>query len=307
MKMHYLAILIIFLISTMACNETTSDENPDLSRSIQGLTDEEVVLEPGIYDFYGTFSDNPVYADGLDTCAIPDPVSCPSVTNFCIYKLTVTEPDAYGIQNIAGCSEDPGDVNYDPECESDFWNVAVGKVYMLPFIVSDWDGGGQVTGRMDPYGGQLNALSETSMSVVRPNCLPIWQIDTWYTALNESPGSPKNTIILTIPYQNNLKPKPPRGAPEGTYDPPASTTYQAICHIENPESGDVFHEAMGSSLSGDRARLVTPHSIYRTVIGIIPTGTDVMSITTWDGTFCKRDSASESCVPDYFPCPSLDD
>jgi hypothetical protein len=264
---------------------------------------------PGWYDFYGTFSDNPEYADGSGACAIPEPIGCPSVTNFCIYRLRVGEPDVTGVQGIVGCSNIREDIDYDPHCESNAWNVAVGKVYMMPFIVSDWDGGGQVSGMLDGRGGQVAPLSETSMVVEeRPGPLPAWRIVSWKTSLGTSDASPQGTIVLTIPYENNLKPPPPNDAPPGTYSPPASTTDRAICRVANPEAANASKESHGTPLSRGRARLVTPHSIFRTVIGgIIPMGSDVMSITTWDGTFCRRDDPGQVCVPADFPCPALDD
>lgn len=266
-------------------------------------------LATGWYDFYGTFSDNPEYADGTGSCAIPEPIGCPSVTNFCIYKLLVGDPDARGVQGISGCSDRPEDTHYDPQCGSNSWNVAVGKVYMMPFVVSDWDGGGQVSGMLDPRGGRTSALSETSMAVEeKPGLLPAWKIVSWETTLSPSAASPAGTMVLTIPYQNNLKPAPPQDAPPGTYSPPASTSHRAICRVVNPESGGASKEAVGTPFAAGRARLVTPHSIFRTVIGgIIPMGSDVMSITTWDGTFCRRDEPDTACVPDDFPCPDLDD
>jgi hypothetical protein len=266
-------------------------------------------LPPGWHDFYGTFSDNPEYADGTGTCAIPAPIGCPSVTNFCIYRLLVEEPDARGVQGISGCSNTPGDAHYDPQCESNSWNVAVGKVYMMPFVVSDWDGGGQVFGMLDARGGQVDARSETTMAVEeKPGLLPAWKIVSWRTSLSPSEASPPGTMVLTIPYENNLKPPPPQDAPPGTYNAPASTTLRAICRVANPESGSTSKEAAGTPLVGARARLVTPHSIFRTVIGgIIRMGSDVMSITTWDGTLCRREEPDETCVPDDFPCPALTD
>lgn len=264
---------------------------------------------PGFYDFYGTFSDNPEYADGTGSCAIPEPIGCPSVTNFCIYRLFVGEPDARGVQGIAGCSNTPGEEHYDAQCESNAWNVAVGAVYMMPFVLSDWDGGGQVSGVLDTKGRQVNAVSETAMVVERrAGFLPSWRIVSWRTALGPSGQSPPGTIILTIPYENNLKPLPPEDAPPGTYTPPASTTDRATCRVTNPEGGSVSKESAGIPLTGGRARLVTPHSIFRTVIGgIIPMGSDVMSITTWDGDFCRRDDPAQTCVPSDFPCPALTD
>jgi len=114
--------------------------------------------------------------------------------------------------------------------------------------------------------------------------------------------------VLTVPYRNNLKPPPPKDAPPGTYSPPASTTDRAVCRVANPESGSASKTAVGTPLVGGRARLVTPHAIFRTVIGgIIPMGSDVVSVTTWDGTFCRLDQPDETCVPDDFPCPALDD
>jgi hypothetical protein len=266
-------------------------------------------MRPGRYDFYGTFSDNPEYADGSGRCAIPEPIGCPSVTNFCIYRLRVAERDEEGVQEIAGCSNRPGDTDYDPQCEANAWNVAVGKVYMMPFVVSDWDGGGAVFGVLDARGGRVAAVSETSMVVeARPGLLPAWRIASWQTSLVSSGPSPPGTIVMTIPYRNNLKPPPPQDAPPGTYSPPASTTDRAICRVANPESGNTSKDAHGAPLAGDRARLVTPHSIFRTVIGgIIPMGSDVMSITTWEGTFCRREDPEQACVPEDFPCPRLDD
>ena len=295
----HLVLGLFLLAACMGCGDGDEEDWDNASAS----------MVPGWYDFYGTFSDNPEYADGSGACAIPEPIGCPSVTNFCIYRLRVGEPDAKGVQEIAGCSNRFEDVHYDPQCESNAWNVAVGKVYMMPFIVSDWDGGGQVSGMLDARGGQVDPVSETSMVVERrPGLLPAWRIVSWETSLGTSSSSPPGTIILTIPYENNLKPAPPSDAPPGTYNPPASTTYRAVCRVTNPESAQASKEALGTPLNRARAKLVTPHSIFRTIIGgIIPMGSDVMSITTWDGTFCRRDDAGQACVPPGFPCPALDD
>ena len=293
-------LLVTFvLLPCLGCGDGDGEQKESATAS----------LTPGSYDFYGTFSDNPEYADGKGTCAIPDPIGCPSVTNFCIYRLLVGEPDARGVQGIEGCSDRPDDTRYDPQCGPNSWNVAVGKVYMMPFVVSDWDGGGQVFGMLDARGGRASALSETSMVVEeKPGLLPAWKIASWQTSLNASEASPSGTIVLTIPYRNNLKPPPPQDAPPGTYSPPASTTDRAICRVTNPEAGSASKEATGTPFAGSRARLVTPHSIFRTVIGgIIPMGSDVMSITTWDGTFCRRDEPDETCISDDFSCPALDD
>jgi hypothetical protein len=292
-------MVLSLLLPCMGCGDGEGEDGDHAAASMM----------PGWYDFYGTFSDNPEYANGSGACAIPQPIGCPSVTNFCIYRLRVGESDAKGVQGIVGCSNRPEDMHYDPQCESNAWNVAVGKVYMMPFIVSDWDGGGQVSGMLDARGGQVSPVSETSMVVERrPGFLPAWRIVSWQTLLATSSTSPQGTIVLTIPYENNLKPPPPNDAPPGTYSPPASTTDRAICRVANPESASATKEALGTPLNRGRARLVTPHSIFRTIIGgIIPMGSDVMSITTWDGTFCRRDDPGQACVPADFPCPALDD
>jgi len=265
-------------------------------------------LEPGFYDFYGTFSDNPIYTDGSGDCAIPSPLKCPSVTQACIYRLQVMEPDDLGVQEIRGCTEKPGEPRYEADCRERFWNVAVGKVYMIAFLLSDWDGNGQVTGRLDPLGDRTAALSETDMVVEeKPGPGPGFMIASWSTELENARTSPPGTLVLTIPYQNNLKPPPPPDAPPGTYSPPASTTLRAVAAVNNPEAGETVHIADGTPLSCSRARLVTPHAILRTVIGGVSLGSDVLSITTWDGTFCRRDDPRETCVPKDFPCPALDD
>lgn len=302
--------VFILVLSMTGCGDTNGKGVAAGGGTSGGGTPEAAIsLPPGLYDFFGTFSDNPVYADGSGRCAIPEPLECPSVTNFCVYRLTLGSPDNAGVQTIRGCSENPGDASYDPACETNFWNVAVGKVYMMPFVLSDWDGGGQVIGNLDSLGGTLNAASETRMTVEKEPCLiASWRIASWSTSLEASPLTPPGTLLLTVPYQNNLKPPPPEDSPPGTYDPPASTTHQAVCRVTNPETGAVSKEASGTPLTGDRARLVTPHSILRTLIGgIIPMGSDVMSITTWDGTFCRRTDPDLSCVPEEFPCPSLYD
>jgi hypothetical protein len=295
----FLLATFVVLVPFLGCGDGDGEQKESSAASMM----------PGWYDFYGTFSDNPEYADGTGTCAIPDPIGCPSVTNFCIYRLRVGEPDARGVQGIAGCSDRPDNPHYDSRCESEAWNVAVGKVYMMPFVVSDWDGGGQVYGMLDSQGGQVGGLSETSMVVEeRPGPLPAWRIVSWETSLGASANSHTGTIVLTVPYRNNLKPPPPQDAPPGTYSPPASTSDRAVCRVANPESGSASKAAVGTPLVGGRARLVTPHAIFRTVIGgIIPMGSDVMSVTTWDGTFCRRDEPDETCVPNDFPCPALDD
>lgn len=263
----------------------------------------------GLYDFFGSFSDNPIYADGSGDCAIPPPLACPSVTTFCIYELAIHAPREDGIQEIRGCSDNPEDADYDPVCEEDLWNVAVGSVYMMPFVLSDWDGGGQVVGSVDSSGGRMNAASETDMVVEEePGLFPRWRIASWSTGLGASPLTPPGTIVLTIPYQNNLKPAPPDDAPPGTYSPPASTTDRALCRVTNPEAGEIIRQATGTPSRSNRARLVTPHSILRTLIGgFIPIRSDVLSITSWDGTFCRRTDPEQSCIPDDFSCPDLHD
>jgi len=297
------ALLLLALLLSAGCGDDSAG---------RAAADPAGLLDPGVYDFYGTFSDNPEYADGTGKCAIPEPLACPSVTNFCIFRLGVAEPDPRGVREIRGCSEVPGDPDYGAGCASNFWNVAVGKVYMLPFILSDWDGGGQVRGSLDPYGDRTNPVSRTSMSVEEvPGWLPSWRIASWSTSLlpREATDAPSpGTVVLTIPYQNNLKPPPPPGAPPGTYNPPASTTGRAICRVTNPEAGDASKEASGTPLRNGRARLVTPHAILRTIVGgFVQMGGDVMSITTWDGAFCRRGDPEQSCVPEDFPCPDLDD
>jgi hypothetical protein len=293
-----LILLVLFFLG--ACGDDSDDEG--------AWSGEAVVMPSGMYDFYGTFSDNPIYADGSGRCAIPEPLGCPSVTNFCMYELSVGEPDGGGVQGIQGCTERPGEPSYDPACEASLWNVAVGKVYMMPFILSDWDGGGQVKGWLDTRGGRMDTVSVTEMVVERVSGLiPAWRIADWATALEGPTAAPPGSMVLTIPYQNNLKPPPPEGSPPGTYSPPASTTNRAVCRITNPEAGGVSHEASGLGLTGARVRLVTPHSILRTVIGIVPLGSDVMSVTAWDGAFCKRGDPATSCIPPDFPCPALHD
>ena len=56
-------VLVIFALFA-ACGDA-GDEDPI----------EAGGLEPGHYDLYGTFADNPEYADGTGSCAIPQPVS----------------------------------------------------------------------------------------------------------------------------------------------------------------------------------------------------------------------------------------
>jgi hypothetical protein len=292
-------LIPVFLMVVSGCGGPNGGGEPPAA---------ETTLPAGLYDFYGTFSDHPVYADGSERCAIPEPLACPSVTHFCIYGLEVEATDSSGVQPIHGCSERPEDAFYDPVCETDSWNVAVGKVYMLPFILSDWDGGGQVVGGFDPGGGRLDARSETSMVVEkRPGLLPSWRIASWSTSLEDSPDTSPGTLVLTIPYRNNLKPPPPQDAPPGTYSPPASTSHRATCRVTNPEAGTSILEAGGTPLSGMRCRLVTPHSILRTVVGGIVMGSDVLSITTWDGTFCRRTNPDRTCIRADFVCPELDD
>ena len=305
-----LGLVLILLLPMLSCGDSNGErETCTGGASGGGTPDTEISLPQGLYDFYGTFSDNPAYADGSGSCAIPEPLGCPSVTNFCIYRLTLGSPDSAGVQMIRGCSETPGDAFYDPACETDFWNVAVGRVYMMPFILSDWDGGGQVRGNLDSCGGIMNAASETRMVVEKePGLFPSWRIASWSTSLEASPLTPPGTVVLTIPYKNNLKPPPPDDSPPGTYDPPASTTHQAVCRVTNPETAATRKEASGTPLMRNRTRMVTPHSILRTMIGgIIPMGSDVMSITTWDGTFCRRTDPDLSCVPEEFACPDLYD
>jgi len=291
---------LVFLLLLSACGNTTGQ---------QGIPDPGPLLFPGLYDFFGTFADDPMYADGTGDCAIPPPLGCPSVTTFCIYKLLIQAPRGNGIQEIRGCSENPVDAHYDPACEGDLWNVAVGSVYMMPFVLSVWDGGGQVVGSVDPNGGGMNAASGTDMVVEeKPGLFPSWRIASWSTSPGSSPDSPPGTMVLTIPYENNLKPPPPADSPPGTYSPPASTTHHALCRVTNPEAGEISLEATGSALQCNRARLVTPHAILRTLIGgFIPIRSDVLSITTWDGTFCRRTDPEQSCVPEDFSCPDLHD
>lgn len=291
---------LCFSLMSAGCGEDRAEE--------EGLPISEPLLEPGSYDFYGTFRDNPEYADGSGACAIPAPLGCPSVTSFCMYRLRVDAPDADGEQAIAGCSDDPEDRRYDPDCVSRFWDVAVGCVYMMPLVLSDWDGGGPVRGRLASRAGPFEALSETAMTVEEEGGgLPVYGITAWSTGLRRGSDAVPGTMVLTVPYRNNLKPPPPDGAPPGTYDPPASTTGRAICRISNPEQTTASKQALGHPLAGGHVRLVTPHAILRTVIGGVPLGSDVMSVTTWEGDFCRRDDPDRSCVPEDFDCPDLDD
>ena len=124
----YLVLMASALVLSCSCGEKEAS-GPSLpsTRASEGL-----MMAPGLYDFYGTFWDNPIYSDGSEACAIPAPLGCPSVTTFSMYKLTVGEPGPDGIQRIRGCSQDPAQPSYHEECAENLWNVAVGKVWMLP-------------------------------------------------------------------------------------------------------------------------------------------------------------------------------
>ena len=259
---------------------------------ILGMTPMAMALDDGTYDFYGTFSVDWHYADGVgQACALTaGGLSCPSSANFCIKNLDVTS-------NIITSNEG-----------SPYYGIAVGKM-VGSLVTLDFDGDGSVNLTVDDTG---NADSLTSMitDIIFGPCIYNPCVHSWSTSI-EPPTGGSGTVTGWIPVLGPGVGQPSefRQCPfdSGSYGSPELTTETAESEISNEFGWNQTRSESGSDLVGSGPWTMTlknPHATHRTNLGGIYLQTDVLSINTWDGTLCIRSSPDTSCIPGGFTCPA---
>jgi hypothetical protein len=253
-----------------------------------------MAISDGTYDFYGTFSFDPHFADGgTYECGNTQlGLDCPAGVKFCINNLGVTDNEI-----SSNITEEP-------------YGIAIGNIPDVPFVGElDYDGNGPVALTVDDTG---NANVETTMDVSPPQGCGGACVSS-YTTDKVAPGGSTGTVTGQIPYIEAHQPVDfadcPSLSAKGSYGSPAVTTEEATSEIIN-ELGTNELSDTGVKLDGEGPYTLTlkaPHTLFRTAIGGITLSQDAMTIVTWEGTLCERTSPDTSCIPVEFGCPAEDD
>lgn len=263
---------------------------------IHGMGSTSMAIQDGTYDFYGTFSLEGYYADGVGTnCALAvNGLPCPSSVAFCIKDLDVTSnvitsnigTPHYGIA-MGILDGTPLDLDYDGAGPV---NLTVGSSSAdseLNSLNVGESGGGSCSGAM--AASCVNSLSRSMVA----------------------PGGDSGTVIGAIPYATPLDPTtfPLCAGGLGSYGDPVLTTENAEARVSNENASNQSLSDTGSGLAGSdptySLTLVDPSTVFRTTIGGIPIGTDVFGFNTFEGTLCRRTAGT--CIPVEFSCPAEDD
>ncbi len=259
-----------------------------------GLASMAAAINDGTYDFYGTFSTEAYFADGVGgDCALAlNNMTCPSTTNFCIKNLDVTS-------NVI-TSNDPGP----------HYGIAIG--IFNGTIDADYDG----TGAVDLTVGASSADDAAASINVDPGgggaCAAAAACVNSLVTGMEAPGGAATTVTGEIPFWDDQTPTtfPLCAGGTGAYGIQPVTTETGEARVTNENGNNQTLSDTGSRLSGSdptyALRLVSPISVMRTTIGPIVVGTDVMGMRALNGTLCRRTGAG-TCIPGGFACPAEDD
>ena len=260
---------------------------------ILGFASFAEAIDDGTYDFYGTFSAEAYWADGVGgDCALAlNDMTCPSLVNFCIKNLDASS-------NVI-TSSDPGP----------HYGIAIGIFDAL--LDTDFDGTGPVSLTV---GGSSEDDSVSFIDVGTMACACVGPAACVKSSSKsmQAPGGDAATVTGEIPFWDDQLPStfPECGGGNGSYDPQLVTSQTAYAKVTNENGVDQTLSVTGSGLSGSdptySLRLVSPTSAMRTTIGPIVAGTDVVGMRIFEGTLCRRTSG-ETCIPEGFACPAEDD
>jgi hypothetical protein len=238
-------------------------------------------ISPGVYSFSGTVTIEAIFATGGSGSFVVT-----GVAPFCIRDLTVSAPDANGVQAITG-SDDPNEE----------YGVSIAPITMILDEI-DLYATEQITGFLDTSGGQIDARVYTWATRD-----PWWEQFRWDMDTEITPPTgPANTVVVTIPLNSQILTPPPEWL---SYGDPAATSLTATAEFTN-DLGETSDSRSGSPLSGSSLKIVSPDVHFRG--GLIPL--DTISFTMFEGEFtqdvCPNLDADHDGVLDYEDnCPTV--
>jgi hypothetical protein len=260
---------------------------------ILGIGSLAEAIDDGTYDFYGTFSAEAYFADGVGgDCALAlNNMTCPSTANFCIKNLDASS-------NVI-TSNDPGP------------HYGIGMGILDGIFDTDFDGTGPVSLTVGGSGAD-DTVSFIDVGSTGGSCVgPVACVDSASKGM-EAPGGDAATVTGEIPFWDDQLPStfPQCAGGDGSYDPQLVTSETARAKVTNENGPDQTFTATGAGLSGSdptySLKLVSPTSAMRTLVGTIEAGIDVVGMRTFEGTLCRR-TGGETCIPVEFTCPAEDD